>query len=49
MSPEVLQPGEEASLASGAEDPEDVLCAGQVDQQAEAVIWLLGDIYFHNI
>ena len=41
MVPEVIEAGEVSSLPGGAEDPEDVLRAVQVDEQAQAVIWLL--------
>ena len=41
MVPEVIEAGEVSSLPGGAEDSEDILRAVQVDEQAQAVIWLL--------
>ena len=41
MVPEVIEAGEVSSLPGGAEYPEDVLGAVQVDEQAQAVVWLL--------
>ena len=41
MVPEVIEAGEVSSLPGGAEDSEDILRAVQVDEQAQAVVWLL--------
>ena len=47
-APEVIEAGEVSSLPGCAEDPEDVLRAVQVDQQAQAVVWLLsGNVRGH--
>ena len=49
-APEVIEAGEVSSLPGCAEDPEDVLRAVQVDQQAQAVVWLLsGNVRGHQI
>ena len=48
-APEVIEAGEVSSLPSSAEDPEDVLRAVQVDQQTQAVVWLLcGNVRGHT-
>ena len=41
IEPEVIEAGEVSPLPGGAQHPEDVLGAVQVDQQAQAVVRLL--------